>query len=126
MTATAESSTCQRRGRGSAVLRPSRGRVVSATRGLLDRLGVELGLGNPAARLETEPPRSQDAADHDEQRHGFVLEEDLPEHEDRERRSSDGERRWIGLVQVLQERTAVLPEVSVRAVDAEALNVRQV
>src|SRR3954447_12074912 len=54
MTATAESSTCQRRGRGSAVRGPSRGSVVSATDRLLGSLGLGVRAGRPASRLEAE------------------------------------------------------------------------
>ena len=65
--------------------------------------------------------RSHDAADHHEQRHGFVLEKDLPEHEHRQRDAANRERGGIGFVQVLQEVAAVLPEIAVGAVDAEQL-----
>ena len=73
------------------------------------------------ARFQAEPARSHNAADHDEQRHGFVLEKNLPEHEHGQRGASNRERRGIGFVQVLQEVAAVLPEIAVRAVDAEQL-----
>ena len=46
------------------------------------------------ARVEAEQRRSHDAADHHEQRHGFVLEEHLPEHQHRQRDAADGRARW--------------------------------
>ena len=49
------------------------------------------------ARVEAEPARSHDAAHHHEQRHGFVLEEDLPEHEHRQRDAANrrARRDWF-------------------------------
>ena len=73
------------------------------------------------ARFQAEPARSQNAAHHDEQRHRFVLEENLPEYEHCQRGAADRKRRGIGFVQVLEEVAAVLPEIAVRAVDAEQL-----
>ena len=73
------------------------------------------------ARFEAEPARSQNAADHDEQRHGFVLEKNLPEHEHRQGDASNGQRGGIGFTQVLQEVAAVHPEIAVGTVDAEQL-----
>ena len=73
------------------------------------------------ARVEAEPARRQDAADHHEERHGLVFERNLAEDEHGQGGSSDRERGGIGFVKVLQEVTAVLPEVAMGAVDAEKL-----
>jgi hypothetical protein len=48
-----------------------------------------------------------------------VLEENLPQHEHGQSDASNRERGGIGFVQVLQEVTAVLPEIAVGAVDAK-------
>src|SRR5205823_14946438 len=63
----------------------------------------------------------QNAAHHDEQRHGFVLEENPPKYEHRQRDASNHERYGIRVAQVLEEMAAVLPEIAVCTVDAEQL-----
>ena len=68
------------------------------------------------ARFQAEPARSHNAADHDEQPHGFVLEENLPEHEHRQGEASHGQRGGIGFTQVPEKVTAVEPEITVLAV----------
>ena len=52
---------------------------------------------------QAEPARSQNAAHHHEQRHGLVLEKNLPENEHRQRGASNRERGEIGFVQVREE-----------------------
>ena len=70
-------------------------------------------------RFEAKQRRSRDPADHHEQRHRLVLQENLPEDEHRQRSASNRQRGGIGFVQVLQEVTTVFPEIAVGAVDAE-------
>ena len=72
-------------------------------------------------RLEPEERCRNDTADNDEERHGFVLEEYLSEHEHRERGQTDPGGRGVRFAQMPEKVAAVLPEIPVRAVEAEEL-----
>jgi hypothetical protein len=74
-----------------------------------------------AARLQPEPGRRENAADHDEERHRDALHEHTAEDEQRERGEPDGERRRIRLAEVPEEVAAVLPEAPVGAGEPEEL-----
>ena len=95
--------------------------VGPADRGKADRREA---LGHLAEELhpagfEIEQGRHHDGADNHEQGHRLVLEVDLAEDQEEQRDPADGERRDVGLTEMGQELPAVLPEVAMRAMDAE-------
>ena len=74
-----------------------------------------------ALRLEVQEPRREHAGEHHEKRHGPVLQPELAGDERREGSGSHQQRGLVRLAQVRDEVGRALPEVSVRAFEAEQL-----
>ena len=85
-------------------------RLTSGSAGIGKPLG-HLAEQRHTALVEVKHPRRDDAADHDEQRHGPMLQDALAEQQERQRGQPERERREIGLAEAPHEMAHALPEV---------------
>ena len=74
-----------------------------------------------APNIEPEKRRGHDPTDDHKERHRFVLQEELPQDERRQSRKPNAKGDGIGLVQMAEEVTCVLPEITMRPVNTEEL-----
>src|SRR6185369_16207210 len=74
-----------------------------------------------SARVQAQQRGAHDAADHDEESHRSILQKDLAENENGERRSADSQGRGISVRKMREEMSATVPETSFSTFEAEQL-----